>query len=243
MNNKMIIAIVCFLVAVCLSVGIGMNIKGSNSQEEANSISNKETVSSIDDGADSSNSINEETGSNASVKGTSSTDKTETHSKKAEEKTQVSTKSEGSSEKKTEAKQTSVKATQKTSAKTEAGAEKTEKETQAQIQVMFSVNCEKAVDYGADYPKYLIGKTKCSVKKGTTVFDLLSEACSKKGLAVVHQNKSYVVSIGGLAEKDCGSSSGWMYMVNGVKLMMSASKYVLKDGDTIEWYYVTSSAD
>ena len=49
---------------------------------------------------------------------------------------------------------------------------------------------EKAVAYGADYPKYLMSKTKCSVKKGTTVFDLLSEACSKKGLAVVHQNKS-----------------------------------------------------
>lgn len=120
---------------------------------------------------------------------------------------------------------------------------KTEKETQAQLSVELSVNCEKAVAYGADYPKYLMSKTKCSVKKGTTVFDLLSEACSKKGLAVVHQNKSYIVSIGGLAEKDCGGSSGWMYTVNGVKPMMSASKYVLKDGDTVEWYYVTSPTD
>ncbi len=239
----MMIAIVCFLIVVCLSVGIGMNVKSSDSEEETNSISNTETVSSVDDGAASSNSINEETESNASAKGTSSTEKTETNSKKAEEATKNSTKSEGSSAKKTEAKQTSVKATQKTSAKTEAGTEKTEKATQAQIQVMFSVNCEKAADYGADYPKYLISKTKCSVKKGTTVFDLLSEECRKKGLAVVHQNKSYIVSIGGLAEKDCGGSSGWMYKVNGVKLMMSASKYVLKDGDIVEWYYVTSPAD
>lgn len=239
----MMIAIVCFLIVVCLSVGIGMNVKGGNSEEETNSISSTETVSSVDDGAVSSNSINEETESNASAKGTSSTEKTETNSKKAEEAMKNSTKSEGSSAKKTEAKQTSVKATQKTSAKTEAGTENTEKATQAQIQVVFSVNCERAAAYDAGYPKYLIGKTKCNVKKGTTVFDLLSEQCSRNGIAVVHQNKSYIVSIGGLAEKDCGNSSGWMYTVNGKKPMTSASKYVLQDGDVVEWYYVTSPTD
>ncbi|MDE6659675.1 MAG: DUF4430 domain-containing protein, partial [Eubacterium sp.] len=46
-----------------------------------------------------------------------------------------------------------------------------------------------------------------------------------------------------LGEKDCGNGSGWIYKVNGVKPMMSASKYVLKNGDVVEWYYVTSPTD
>ena len=34
MNNKIMIAIVCILIAVCLFAGIGMNLKGGNSEEE-----------------------------------------------------------------------------------------------------------------------------------------------------------------------------------------------------------------
>ncbi len=49
----------------------------------------------------------------------------------------------------------------------------------------------------------------------------------------------YVYSICGLEEKACGSTSGWMYKVNGKTPSVSADKYVLKAGDEIEWVYVT----
>ncbi|MDE6111366.1 MAG: DUF4430 domain-containing protein, partial [Eubacterium sp.] len=249
MNNKVIIAIVCALIVVCLAVGIGMNSKSGNSEKETNLISNKETVSAVDE---SSSSITEDkTESIFVTEENNSTGKASSTSNKAETKT-----TESVTKKETEAKPpvnsvstnttNSVKAENKTKPSEKTSSAKKKEEPKApvkpsekqNISVSFSVNCEKAVDYGADYPKYLISKTKCNVKKGTTVFDLLSKECSKNGIAVVHQNKSYVKAIGGLSEKDCGNASGWTYKVNGVKPMMAASKYVLKDGDVVECYYV-----
>ena len=49
----------------------------------------------------------------------------------------------------------------------------------------------------------------------------------------------YFAAIGGLAEKEHGATSGWMYAVNGVKPSKSAGSYVLHDGDTVSWGYVT----
>ena len=45
-------------------------------------------------------------------------------------------------------------------------------------------------------------------------------------------------AIGGLAEKDHGASSGWMYAVNGRVAGVACDQYALADGDTVEWYYV-----
>lgn len=50
---------------------------------------------------------------------------------------------------------------------------------------------------------------------------------------------AYVRSINGLAEKQHGSGSGWMYSVNGSTPMTSCNKCVLKNGDSVSWYYVT----
>ena len=49
----------------------------------------------------------------------------------------------------------------------------------------------------------------------------------------------YVSSINGLAEKEHGASSGWMYAVNGKLPNMACSAYKLVDGDSIQWRYVT----
>lgn len=236
MNNKIIIAIVGILIAVCLFAGIGMNLKGGNSEEETTS--SVQAITQTEKGTDSTEISETKKEAESTVSVSKTTKKTEERQTKPSSKQEKQTRGYINT---TKAKKKPSPPEKESPAKTTSA--KTEKETQAQISVELSVNCEKAVAYGADYPKYLMSKTKCSVKKGTTVFDLLSEACSKKGLAVVHQNKSYIVSIGGLSEKDCGGSSGWLYTVNGVKPMMSASKYVLKDGDTVEWYYVTSPTD
>lgn len=50
---------------------------------------------------------------------------------------------------------------------------------------------------------------------------------------------TYVAAIGGLAEKEHGGTSGWMYSVNGVTPNTACSNYVLSNGDTVVWYYVT----
>lgn len=74
--------------------------------------------------------------------------------------------------------------------------------------------------------------------EGATVYDAL---CAL-GLSVNAHGSSYgtyVAGIGGLAEKEHGSTSGWMYSVNGVTPNTACSNYVLSNGDNVVWYYVT----
>lgn len=74
--------------------------------------------------------------------------------------------------------------------------------------------------------------------EGATVYDAL---CAL-GLSVNAHGSSfgtYVAAIGGLAEKEHGGTSGWMYSVNGVPPQMACSSYVLSNGDNVVWYYVT----
>ena len=73
---------------------------------------------------------------------------------------------------------------------------------------------------------------------GATVYDAL---CAL-GLSVNAHGSSYgtyVSAIGGLAEKQYGGTSGWMYSVNGTTPMTACSNYVLSNGDNVVWYYVT----
>ncbi len=74
--------------------------------------------------------------------------------------------------------------------------------------------------------------------QGATVYDALC-AC---GLSMNASNTGYgiyVRAIGGLAEKEHGGHSGWMYSVNGAVPMTACSNYVLSNGDSVSWYYVT----
>lgn len=74
--------------------------------------------------------------------------------------------------------------------------------------------------------------------EGATAYDAL---CAL-GLSVNAHGSSYgtyVAAIGGLAEKEHGGTSGWMYSVNGVTPNTACSNYVLSNGDSVVWYYVT----
>ena len=74
--------------------------------------------------------------------------------------------------------------------------------------------------------------------EGATAYDAL---CAL-GLSVNAYGSSYgtyVAAIGGLAEKEHGGTSGWMYSVNGVAPNTACSNYVLSNGDSVVWYYVT----
>ena len=74
--------------------------------------------------------------------------------------------------------------------------------------------------------------------EGATPYDAL---CAL-GLSINARPSSYgtyVAAIGGLAEKEHGGTSGWMYSVNGKTPNTACSNYILKTGDTVVWYYVT----
>lgn len=81
------------------------------------------------------------------------------------------------------------------------------------------------------------GSAHPTFKKGATAYDAL---CAT-GLSVSTKSGQYglyVSAIGGLAEFEYGGKSGWMYSVNGSAPNVSCGKYVLKDGDSVSWYYV-----
>ena len=71
----------------------------------------------------------------------------------------------------------------------------------------------------------------------TTVFDALSVAAS-----VVTSRKfgmdHFVEEIAGI-RNDFASDRGWHFDVNGYRSNVPAERYLLKDGDLINWVYLT----
>lgn len=77
-----------------------------------------------------------------------------------------------------------------------------------------------------------------TVQSGASVFDALK----KTGISVGSRNSIYgvyVYSINGLSEGDKGAGSGWTYKVNGTMPSKSADKYIVREGDSISWEYVS----
>ncbi len=76
-----------------------------------------------------------------------------------------------------------------------------------------------------------------------TIYDILLRAQRLYNIAVETQSGAYgmyVTSIGSLAQGTCTSVSGWTYAVNGTQIWDACNDYVLKDGDSVTWSFVTS---
>ena len=88
---------------------------------------------------------------------------------------------------------------------------------------------------------YLMGTTTITVTEGETVYDVLRRACSNAGIPLDANpyGSAYVRGINNLYEFDCGSISGWKYSVNGVYPSYGCSSYVLQEGDSIQWTFLT----
>ncbi len=71
---------------------------------------------------------------------------------------------------------------------------------------------------------------------GATVYDALA-SCGVSFNAKATGYGMYVSSIAGLAEKEHGGMSGWMYSVNGTVANIACSSYVLSGGESIYWWY------
>ena len=87
---------------------------------------------------------------------------------------------------------------------------------------------------------YFLKGAGVSVSNGANVYEALVKCCDANGVAVVASNTMYgmyVSSIGGLAEFETGKMSGWTYTVNGKYPPKACDKYVLSDGDQVEFIY------
>jgi len=88
----------------------------------------------------------------------------------------------------------------------------------------------------------ILGTTTVVFEEGESVFDVLLRTTRALGIHMSHRwtpahNSAYVAGIHNIFEFDVGSLSGWMYRVNGVFPNFGASRYILSDGDVIEWIY------
>lgn len=77
---------------------------------------------------------------------------------------------------------------------------------------------------------------------GEFVFDVLLRETQKYGIHMEYSmtpmyNSNYIEGIHNLYEFDGGELSGWMYKVNGWFPNYGCSRYLLQDGDVIEWVY------
>lgn len=114
------------------------------------------------------------------------------------------------------------------------------------LEVTFSIECHKAVEAGNEIALAvapegtILPPVSLKLEKGATVFDALMKAAEENGLVIGYQNSgmgAYVYSIQSLAEKACGSKSGWLYRVNGSIQGTGCSNYELKNGDQVIWQY------
>lgn len=229
MNKNKIVIILLTVLCVC------MGIFGASAAERLPVFSGREasvreeTAPQSESGGAQEENTSEKTGADESE----STAQTEKSDK---------TTAAGNKNSSGEAERTQTTAAPETRDKNQTTAPSSEK---SEIRAVISITCKNAVGKTDKAPEsgYILQSTNFTAKQGDTVFDLLSAVCGENGISLQYQSKSYIQSIGGLAEKDCGGSGGWMYRVNGVAPNKGASKYNLSDGDVVEWYYVTGPGD
>ena len=113
-----------------------------------------------------------------------------------------------------------------------------EADTPQSNQVTVTFDSSNANAYNNKYPSTL-GTFTVSIEPGDTVYDALVAT----GITFSERNGNYIDSIGGIAEKQCGATSGWMYSVDGKFPGKSAMKYTLEGGETIRWEYTVSMGD
>ncbi len=88
-----------------------------------------------------------------------------------------------------------------------------------------------------------IEKTEFYAEENSTVFEATQVFCINNKLDYqLSADKSYINSLLGFTEGDFTGTTGWIYEVNGEEVMVSASEYVLEEGDVISWEFVDYSA-
>ena len=89
---------------------------------------------------------------------------------------------------------------------------------------------------------WILRAVNAEFNEGESVFDVTKRVCMENKipfeftLAPIY-NTAYIEGINNIYEFDCGSTSGWLYKVNGEFKSYGCSDCKLNDGDVIEWVY------
>ena len=93
---------------------------------------------------------------------------------------------------------------------------------------------------------WILKPQKVEITEGESVFEVLTRVCKDKKIHMEYSwtpiyNSAYIEGIANIYEFDCGELSGWMYKVNDWYPNYGCSRYVIKNGDTVEWNYTCNS--
>ena len=100
------------------------------------------------------------------------------------------------------------------------------------------IDSANAAAYNDKFPASL-GAFLVEAEEGDTALSVLK----KTGVEVGMSGRSYVKSIGGVAEKTCGPLSGWLYLVDGKQPMVDSSSYPVQPGQTVQWVFTVEEGD
>lgn len=94
----------------------------------------------------------------------------------------------------------------------------------------------------------ILSTTTVTVTEGETAYDVLRSTCTNAGIPLDASitpayGSAYIRGIQNIYEFDCGSLSGWKYRVNGTVPNYGCSSYILQEGDSIQFYFVTGLND
>lgn len=122
---------------------------------------------------------------------------------------------------------------------------------QSEANVSLLISCKTAVDYGIrERPGYsgiipengIMLNVSVKLENGDTVMTLLVRTLRENNISLNKQG-DYIRGIGGLNERDCGGTSGWLYSVNGVFPNSSMAGFKLSDGDSVNISYSVKNGD
>lgn len=83
-----------------------------------------------------------------------------------------------------------------------------------------------------------IEKTEFYAEEGSSVFEATQVFCINNNLDYqLSADGTYLNSLLGFTEGDFDKMAGWLYTVNGEMAMVSASDYILEEGDVIAWTF------
>lgn len=83
-------------------------------------------------------------------------------------------------------------------------------------------------------------KKEVNFSEGETAYDVALRTFKAEKLHYDADSTKYFLAIGNLYAGDCGELSGWLYAVNDESPTVGASQYVLQEGDTVRFYYITT---
>ena len=113
--------------------------------------------------------------------------------------------------------------------------------------VTVNISCHKLLGFATENLRnkipnegYLLTSCQVQIDDDDTVYDVLRRVCEAKGMNYSASKGSfgvYVSSIDNLSDSVVGKTAGWCYFVNGNFAKVSASKFKVDDGQTIDWEY------